>query len=63
MMYQTAPEDDYGECPSSRTDSSYGWGWPATSILGHFSIFFEFFNSLISEAGEAIRDAEMACKA
>ena len=42
MMYQTAPEDDYGECPSSRTDSSYGWGWPVGSIFGDFSIFSIF---------------------
>ena len=50
MMYQTAPEDDYGECPSSRTDSSYVWVGVAGGVdFGSFFKIFDFVNFLISE--------------
>ena len=46
------------------TDGFIIWvGVASGSILGHFFNFSEFFNFLISEAGDAIRDAEMACRA
>ena len=46
------------------TDGFIIWVGVVSGVdFGSFSNFFEFFNFLISEAGEAIRDAEMACRA